>query len=132
MRGVEQIGSGKLSLEKKIEDKEREEGTGNDSTVVKVYSGLFSGLFELNKLFLYSTSLETSIFHLVVRAFQKLAHSAGVLSLKDKLRACMKLFSILITNNVTSSNQYPFNDTSKSAKINIQEIYPHLVSRPVP
>lgn len=103
-------------LEKKIEDKEREEGTGNDSTVVKVYSGLFSGLFELNKLFLYSTSLETSIFHLVVRAFQKLAHSAGVLSLKDKLRACMKLFSILITNNVTSSNQYSFNDTSKSAK----------------
>ncbi|EJS42111.1 mon2p [Saccharomyces arboricola H-6] len=99
--------------ERKFEDKEHENGPGNDSTIVKVYSGLFSGLFELNKLFLHSTSLETPMFHSVVRAFQKLAHSAGVLSLEDKLRACMKLFSILIANNVTSLDQISPNDTTK-------------------
>ena len=102
-------------LERTDEDKQREEGSGNGSSVVKVYSGLFSGLFEINKLFLYSTSLETSIFHLVVRAFQKLAHSAGVLSLDDKLRACMKLFSILITNNA-SLTQFSVNDLSDTTK----------------
>ncbi|QID87504.1 Endocytosis and vacuole integrity protein [Saccharomyces pastorianus] len=103
-------------LEKKMGDKQHNGELENDSTIVKVYSGLFSGLYEINKLFLYSTSLETSIFHSVVRAFQKLAHSAGVLSLEEKLRKCMKLFSILIVNNVISSNRVPSNDMSRLVK----------------
>ncbi|CAI4049305.1 Mon2p SKDI_14G0360 [Saccharomyces kudriavzevii IFO 1802] len=104
------------SPEKKTGDKDREMGFEDDSTIAKVYSGLYSGLFEINKLFLYSTSLEASIFHSVVRAFQKLAHSAGVLSLEDKLRACMKLFSILIANNVSSLHQISPNDINKSIR----------------
>lgn len=65
----------------------------------QVYTGLFNNLFETYKLFLYSTSFDTQLFHNLVRAFQKLTHGAGVLSLNELLKKSLDLFSSSIVNN---------------------------------
>lgn len=68
--------------------------------LTNVLKGIFPGLFEIHKKFLFSTSLDNSLFHFLIRAFQKLAHAAGVLEQKDQLNQCLELFSISIVKNV--------------------------------
>lgn len=64
-----------------------------------VYNGLFDVLFEINSVLLYSTSIDTQLFHNIVRSFQKLSHAAGVLMLNDKLNQCLEFFAKAIINN---------------------------------
>lgn len=69
-----------------------------------VYQGIFSGLFEIHCKFLFSTSLDTPLFHSLIRAFQKLAHAAGMLSLSKELNRCLDLFSqAIVTNGITNN-----------------------------
>ncbi|CCD22767.1 Mon2p NDAI_0A06120 [Naumovozyma dairenensis CBS 421] len=70
----------------------------------RLYEGLFESLFQLHKLLLYSSMLDSHIFHSLVRAFQKLAHAAGLLHLNDKLNVCLDLFSKSIVNNTLSGS----------------------------
>ncbi|CCF56269.1 hypothetical protein KAFR_0A08350 [Kazachstania africana CBS 2517] len=70
------------------------------ANATEIYNGLFQHLFEIHKLFLYSSAFDTNIFHALVRAFQKLAHGAGILGLNEELNQCLSLFSYSIVNNV--------------------------------
>ncbi|CCK72599.1 Mon2p KNAG_0K02360 [Huiozyma naganishii CBS 8797] len=74
-----------------------------NSEVMGFYNGVFANLFHINETFLYSTALDTQIFHTLVRSFQKLGHGAGLLHLNDKLDQCLRVFSIAIVNNTTKS-----------------------------
>lgn len=73
--------------------------------ITEVYDGIFDGLFEIHRKFLYSTSLDTPLFHSLIRAFQKLAHAAGILSMSVKLNKCLDLFSVAIVSNVDSNKE---------------------------
>lgn len=64
-----------------------------------IYVGTFPELFGISKKFLYSAGLDVSLFHSVVRAFQKLAHAAGILSLAEQLNQCVAIFSVAIVKN---------------------------------
>lgn len=77
-----------------------EEGSNLDTVNLRtIYNGTFPELFKISEKFLYSTSLDIPLFHSVVRAFQKLAHAAGILSLTDNLNQCLSVFSIAIVKN---------------------------------
>lgn len=71
----------------------------NNENIVSFYNGIFPGLFLIQKLLLYSTSLESHLFHTVVRAFQKLGYSAGILGIQQSLKQCIETFSNSIVNN---------------------------------
>lgn len=72
----------------------------NRDTMITVYTGMFTQLFELNKMFLYSTSLDNHLFHNVVRSFQKLTHCAGILLLLPNLNKCLHVFAKSIIQNI--------------------------------
>ncbi|GAV52810.1 hypothetical protein ZYGR_0AI00920 [Zygosaccharomyces rouxii] len=76
------------------------ESEGEKEIMTKVLKGVFQGLFEIHKKFLFSTSLDNSLFHFLIRAFQKLAHAAGILEQTKQLNQCLQLFSISIVKNV--------------------------------
>lgn len=80
-----------------------------------VYKGVFDGLYEIHKKFLFSTSLDTPLFHSLIRAFQKLAHAAGILSLPEELNRCLKLFSFAIVTNDE------INDAGRNSEIKPQQ-----------
>ncbi|CAR26820.1 ZYRO0C02266p [Zygosaccharomyces rouxii] len=65
-----------------------------------VLKGVFPGLFEIHKKFLFSTSLDNALFHYLIRAFQKLAHATGILDQTEQLNQCLQLFSMSIVKNV--------------------------------
>lgn len=69
--------------------------------ILKVYNGLFESLFEIHVLFLYSSSLDSHLFHSLVRAFQKLTHGTGFLLLSEKLDKCLHIFTVAIVDNVS-------------------------------
>lgn len=70
----------------------------NDMTIV--YTGMFEHLFELNTMFLFSTSLDNHLFHNMVRSFQKLTHCAGVLLLLPNLNKCLNVFTKGVIQNI--------------------------------
>ncbi|EDO16911.1 hypothetical protein Kpol_1020p19 [Vanderwaltozyma polyspora DSM 70294] len=79
------------------------EGTNTDSGDYKnleaMFNGIFIYLFDIHKKFLYSTSLDSHLFHSAVRSFQKISHVSGVLSNDEKLTKCLNLFSLGIVQN---------------------------------
>ncbi|QLQ80866.1 hypothetical protein HG537_0E02210 [Torulaspora globosa] len=72
-----------------------------------IYMGTFPKLFDISKKFLYSTALDVSLFHSVVRAFQKLAHAAGILSVAEQLNQCVAIFSVAIVKNTENWPEAP-------------------------
>ncbi|SCV05144.1 LANO_0H01024g1_1 [Lachancea nothofagi CBS 11611] len=98
-----QISDGIGSYAAKIYQKESE---NNDPDAFKaMYSSLFAALFSLHKAFLYSSTLDTPLFHSVIRAFQKISHAAGILELNDKLNECLNLFGVAAVNGCTQSSE---------------------------
>lgn len=81
------------------------------------YDGIFEDLYFINKKFLYSTSLDTSLFHSLIRAFQKLAHAAGILCMNEKLNECLRLFSVSILMNDNSAVDIPSIEQPKQSAI---------------
>ncbi|AMD20322.1 HDL422Cp [Eremothecium sinecaudum] len=71
-----------------------------------MYQEVYPSLFAIHKKFLYSSNLDNGSFHSLVRAFQKLAHAAGILSFDNELDQCLLVFcvaTILNDNGVNSS-----------------------------
>lgn len=58
----------------------------------KIFDGLFDDLFEIHTILLHSSTIDTTIFHSLVRAFQKLSHCAGLLDDKKRLEKCLECF----------------------------------------
>lgn len=88
------LGSETLSLSQE-DDNEAE-----TKDMIEMFEKMFYGLFQIHKKFLYASTLDTSSFHSLVRAFQKLTHASGILMLQDKLNECLELFSVAIINNI--------------------------------
>lgn len=84
----------------KTSSKNSEDEIKANQETILVYEGIFESLYELNYMFLYATSIDSHLFHNLVRSFQKLAHGAGVLFLLPKLNKCLDVFSKSIVNNV--------------------------------
>lgn len=78
-----------------------ETNTNDLANIMVVFNGIFDDIFVLHKKLLYSNSLDHHLFHLVARSFQKLAHTAGILSVNEKLNQCLELFSVAIVQNVS-------------------------------
>ncbi|SCU97375.1 LAME_0F19460g1_1 [Lachancea meyersii CBS 8951] len=102
--------------------KERAESS---TKVLQLYfNSVFPGLFFLHKMFLYSTTLDTPLFHAVIRAFQKLSHSSGILELNDKLSQCLDLFGIvtvegcLLSSSVLAANNSEQDVSPATAMLN--------------
>ncbi|SCU80784.1 LAFA_0C01134g1_1 [Lachancea sp. 'fantastica'] len=113
------------------------------------FVALFPGLFALHRMFLYSTTLDTPLFHSVIRAFQKLSHSSGILDINDKLSQCLDLFgAITVEGGFSSTEESSYTEHSanpatamlntigesimgnaQQSKENWSE--PNLISRPV-
>lgn len=126
------------------ETSEGKEVTEHYENLRLFYSGIFQDLYSINKMFLYSTSLDTPLFHSLIRAFQKLAHAAGILSMDENLNKCLRLFSLSILMNETlgieaskidqplqSAVLNPMNESHKgsNAPENTQPIKKQLLSR---
>ncbi|CAR21079.1 Mon2p [Lachancea thermotolerans CBS 6340] len=77
-----------------------------------MYSELFDDLFFIHKMFLYASTLDTPLFHSVVRAFQKLSHSAGVLECENKLNKCLRLFGIATVESCHIMGEAPEDNES--------------------
>lgn len=71
--------------------------------IKSMFNAMFEDLFFIHRSFLYSSALDTSLFHSVVRAFQKLSHSAGVLKLEVKLNKCLALFGTATVESCASN-----------------------------
>lgn len=84
-----------------IDQSIKQQGTNNDE-MVPFYNGIFPELFKIFKISLYSTAIDSHLFHSIVRAFQKLGYSAGILSLSEPLDKCYETFAFAIVNNVAS------------------------------
>lgn len=79
---------------------EDEKGTKKaNERLLAIFTGIFPDLYSINKKFLYSTSLDTPLYHSLIRAFQKLAHAAGILGATECLNECLQLFSVAILMN---------------------------------
>lgn len=82
-----------------LPEEAKEDDNTDSENLRTIYSGTFPELFKSCEKFLYSTSLDTPLFHSLIRAFQKLAHTAGILSLTEKLNQCLNVFSVAIVKN---------------------------------
>ncbi|SCU86831.1 LADA_0E00540g1_1 [Lachancea dasiensis] len=69
-----------------------------------LYNTLFPDLFSLHKSFLYSTTLDTPLFHSTIRALQKLSHASGILELSDTLENCLNLFGVATVEACTPTS----------------------------
>ncbi|KAK5960383.1 Mon2p PWA37_002462 [Arxiozyma heterogenica] len=97
----------------------------NRNTMIAIYTGMFEHLFELNKIFLYSTSLDNHLFQTVVRSFQKLTHCAGILQLLPNLNKCLNVFAKSIIQNIPLKNIPPLTiDNNKSEEPLDEKIQP--------
>ena len=104
-RWSEGINSLIIDNNSKQQDKKKNEETA------AFYNGIFPDLFKLFRIFLYSTAIDSHLFHSLVRAFQKLGYSAGILSLHDPLDKCYETFSMAIVNNVEPKKDDTKNET---------------------
>lgn len=102
---------------------------GDSSGIIAFYNGVFGELFQVHKLFLYSTALDSHLFHALVRGFQKLAHGAGVLSLLENLDKCLELFSYAIVNNIEVIS--PSSDDGKHIRSQSNSSFRDSFSSPV-
>lgn len=75
-------------------------------------NGLFENLFNIHTLLLQSSTIDTTIFHNIVRAFQKLTHCAGMLGEVSKVDRCLDYFRKAIITVEHASN------TEKDLKVN--------------
>ncbi|GMM57326.1 Mon2 protein [Maudiozyma humilis] len=78
------------------------------------FNGVFPGLFDLYQTFLYSTAIDSHLFHSIVRAFQKLAYSAGILNLQEPLDKCYGVFAFSIVNNSVQQKEVEAPDGNDS------------------
>ncbi|AET39004.1 Mon2p Ecym_3526 [Eremothecium cymbalariae DBVPG len=69
------------------------------SELAILYQRIFPNLFDIHKTFLYSSTLDNALFHNFVRAFQKLAHAAGILQLSSELNKCLRIFCLATIEN---------------------------------
>lgn len=95
----------------------QEELNEGKDTITDVLKGMFSGLFEIHKKFLFSTSLDNTLFHFLIRAFQKLAHAVGMLDLTKQLNQCLGLFSISIVRNVDAAREKSRQDFQQNSTV---------------
>ncbi|KAL3233143.1 Protein MON2 [Nakaseomyces bracarensis] len=58
----------------------------------KIFDGLFEDLYSIHTMLLFSSTIDTNIFHSLVRAFQKLSHCAGLLGDKKRLERSLEYF----------------------------------------
>ncbi|KAG0672213.1 hypothetical protein C6P45_003688 [Maudiozyma exigua] len=109
----------------KQQDKKKNEET------TAFYKGVFPDLYKLFKKFLYSTAIDSHLFHSLVRAFQKLGYSAGILALQGPLDECYETFSIAIVNNVEYRKddlKNDANDTNDETQVGNTSGYLHAIS----
>ncbi|AEY96780.1 FAEL204Cp [Eremothecium gossypii FDAG1] len=71
-----------------------------------MYTKIFDSIFKIQKKILYAGALDNQLFHSVLRAFQKLAHAAGILSLSSELSQCLRVFC-LATIETTAEEEVP-------------------------
>ena len=81
----------------------------------KLYETSYPLLFGIHKKFLYSTTLDTHLFHSLVRAIQMLTLASGVLGFDDHLQECLGLFSVLIIDNVSRTHDNSRNSYRQSS-----------------
>ena len=75
---------------------------------------LYPMLFQIHKRFLHATTLDTHLFHSLIRAFQKLTLACGILSAENELNESLNLFSVLIVNNISRKTEGDLGTTTTS------------------
>ncbi|AGO12157.1 AaceriAEL204Cp [[Ashbya] aceris (nom. inval.)] len=82
---------------------------GDEKTLEELsdmYTKIFDNIFKIQKKILYAGALDNQLFHSVLRAFQKLTHAAGILSLSSELSQCLRVFC-LATIETTTEEEVP-------------------------
>lgn len=108
------LGSDALLLsQKQNNDKEMKDA-------ISMFNLLFHGLFVIHKKFLYASTLDTSLFHSLVRAFQKLSHTSGILGQTNSLNECLNLFALAtIQNTIVNSEVEEERDGTSSINVSV-------------
>ena len=95
-------------------DTTQKSGSSQTEELSAFFNGVFPGLFDLYQTFLYSTAIDSHLFHSIVRAFQKLAYSAGILNLQEPLDKCYSVFALSIVNNAVQQKDTDLPDPRDS------------------
>lgn len=86
---------------------QKEEVDEENDVLIELFKETYPSLFRIHRRFLYSTTLDTHLFHLLIRAFQKLSLAAGIFGCNEQLHELLSLFQTLILNNVPERRSAP-------------------------
>ncbi|CDO91859.1 unnamed protein product [Kluyveromyces dobzhanskii CBS 2104] len=91
---------------------QKDEADDDNEILIVLFEKTFPSLFEIHRKFLHSTTLDSHLFHLLVRAFQKLSLAAGIFGCRDQLHESLTLFKTLIVANTSNRRSIPVRPSS--------------------